>query len=568
MIPLRTRTRLAAPRWSRSSASSSTSASTSSCSRASDRRDDVDHASAFEHAAIPCEVVDGRPLTVDELRATYDFGDDDRVRRGLSLEPRRCSPTRTCWLAVLYSMFLHGEPAAPRRQHAVPLGLRQQHRGPPRARAPTCSSTWRPGWWPRSPTSPSSPTAPSRVVGASGAIAGVMGAYLVWFPNVPILTAFFFVIILSGRSRPSGCSASGSCSQFFINPNAGVAWVAHVGGFVFGVLVGARPAGRRRTRCDPAVADVREPLPLSELGGRPGRPGRRPRRPGRGSTGRSSAAGDPGEHEGEAGAERAGRSAPSVDGPVADHGVGTVADAGPGQGGHRRVGLAGDHRRRRRRPSATAARIAPPPGIGPVGRRVGGVVVRADQAGAARTRRGRPGSALVVEGAGEADDHGVGGAVVDHRRRPGPRAPRRRRGRRTPGRVVPGSSSEAAACGRGEDVARRRGCRRPASLASWSPRRTDELLVTNRTRSPAARSRATASAAPGGRSSASQITPSRSRSHVTAAQLSPTRSGLQNAALRAARSAGRERLLALAPARTPPAWRRGRWPPSCSPATC
>jgi membrane associated rhomboid family serine protease len=27
-------------------------------------------------------------------------------------------------------------------------------------------------------------------------------------------------------------------SQFFVNPNEGVAWMAHVGGFVFGVLVG------------------------------------------------------------------------------------------------------------------------------------------------------------------------------------------------------------------------------------------------------------------------------------------------------------------------------------------
>jgi membrane associated rhomboid family serine protease len=34
--------------------------------------------------------------------------------------------------------------------------------------------------------------------------------------------------------------------QFFVNPNEGVAWMAHVGGFVFGALV-AVVIGRRRT---------------------------------------------------------------------------------------------------------------------------------------------------------------------------------------------------------------------------------------------------------------------------------------------------------------------------------
>ncbi len=60
----------------------------------------------------------------------------------------------------------------------------------------------------------------------------------------------------------------------------------------------------------------------------------------------------------------------------------------------------------------------------------------------------------------------------------------------------------------------RPGCRRPASLASTSATGADELLVTNTTRCPAARNRPTAPAAPGIGLSASQTTPSRSRTTV------------------------------------------------------
>ena len=88
------------------------------------------------------------------------------------------------------------------------------------------------------------------VVGASGAIAGVMGAYLVWFPNAPIRTLFIVLLHPLPRDpRPSGCSAFWFVLQFFTGPDSGVAWVAHVGGFVFGVLVGlAGPPSPRAPR--------------------------------------------------------------------------------------------------------------------------------------------------------------------------------------------------------------------------------------------------------------------------------------------------------------------------------
>jgi membrane associated rhomboid family serine protease len=93
------------------------------------------------------------------------------------------------------------------------------------------------------------------MIGASGAIAAVMGAYLVWFPNVRIRTLFFFIIVLFRDIQAKWLLLFWFVSQFFtaVNPNSGVAWMAHVGGFVFGLAFGwifrsprdvARPALR------------------------------------------------------------------------------------------------------------------------------------------------------------------------------------------------------------------------------------------------------------------------------------------------------------------------------------
>jgi len=91
------------------------------------------------------------------------------------------------------------------------------------------------------------------MIGASGAIAGVLGAYLVLFPRARIRTlifilrfvrftvlpavvvlGFWFVLqIFSGLASISAASAEGT------------AWFAHIGGFVTGLLVGFIARTRR-----------------------------------------------------------------------------------------------------------------------------------------------------------------------------------------------------------------------------------------------------------------------------------------------------------------------------------
>ncbi len=88
------------------------------------------------------------------------------------------------------------------------------------------------------------PTSTVPMIGASGAVAGVLGAYLILFPNsriaslVPIffiftlveIPAFIFLIFWFISQLYSGLFAlQGSAG--------GVAWWAHVGGFVFGLFI-------------------------------------------------------------------------------------------------------------------------------------------------------------------------------------------------------------------------------------------------------------------------------------------------------------------------------------------
>ncbi len=92
-------------------------------------------------------------------------------------------------------------------------------------------------------------------VGASGAIAGVLGAYLVLLPQARVLTAFFFILIFL-REIPAVLFLGIFLFQLWdggwaiLHPQAGggVAFFAHVGGFVFGALTVYLVAVRRPLR--------------------------------------------------------------------------------------------------------------------------------------------------------------------------------------------------------------------------------------------------------------------------------------------------------------------------------
>jgi membrane associated rhomboid family serine protease len=97
-------------------------------------------------------------------------------------------------------------------------------------------------------------------IGASGAIAGVLGAYLVLFPKARVTTLipiFFFITV---RELPavfilgfwfvlqffSGVGSLGAAQN-----TGGVAYFAHIGGFICGMILVALLGGMRRRREPP-----------------------------------------------------------------------------------------------------------------------------------------------------------------------------------------------------------------------------------------------------------------------------------------------------------------------------
>jgi membrane associated rhomboid family serine protease len=102
-----------------------------------------------------------------------------------------------------------------------------------------------------------SPWSPVPTVGASGAIAGVLGAYAVLYPRARVITlvpiVFFFQIVALPALLVLGFwfvvqFFTGAWSLGGGGGGGGVAWWAHIGGFLFGMGVALFLRGERRSR--------------------------------------------------------------------------------------------------------------------------------------------------------------------------------------------------------------------------------------------------------------------------------------------------------------------------------
>src|SRR5262249_40599973 len=102
----------------------------------------------------------------------------------------------------------------------------------------------------------SNPHATVPAIGAGGAISGGLGAYLIMFPKARVVTGIPVGVFLRLAELPalgvvgmwfvlqlfSGAASLGAANA---EESGGVAWWAHIGGFVFGMIVGV--FFRRRT---------------------------------------------------------------------------------------------------------------------------------------------------------------------------------------------------------------------------------------------------------------------------------------------------------------------------------
>jgi len=190
----------------------------------------------LENAAIPCEIEQGRPLDVAEVEATFVAGDT----QACGIDGGSSAPfdaDKNVWLSMVTSIFLHGslvhiagnllflwvfannvEDVMGKLGFAV-FYVVGGVAGTLAHVALDVGST-------------------VPVVGASGAIAAVMGAYLVLFPFARVRTLIIMLLFVVIDVPAVFLLVFWFVLQFFTDPNEGVAWAAHVGGFVFGMLVG------------------------------------------------------------------------------------------------------------------------------------------------------------------------------------------------------------------------------------------------------------------------------------------------------------------------------------------
>lgn len=188
-------------------------------------------------AAIPQEVMHGKRLA-DTPAATLD--QEGRVFG--EFEGQRC-PHKSVWLSILSSMFFHGGflHIAGNMLFLFIFGNNVEDR---LGRGRFAVFYFLCGLAATFAQSVVSPSSVVPMIGASGAIAGVLGAYILMFPRARVRTLIFFffitvidipaVVLLGLWFVMQVFQGVGSVAG---RAGGGVAYMAHVGGFVAGMAL-------------------------------------------------------------------------------------------------------------------------------------------------------------------------------------------------------------------------------------------------------------------------------------------------------------------------------------------
>jgi membrane associated rhomboid family serine protease len=177
----------------------------------------------YEQAAIACELTTGEALTLREARTRQCVNNDTG---------EQLFPDKNVWLAGFVSMFLHGSifHIAGNMWFLWVFGNNVEEAYGTIGYlilylVAGIVATAAFVFFNSDATDP--------LIGASGAIAGVLGAYLVLFPRHRVLTLLFVFFVPIPALFFLGFWF---LSQFAV-AEVGIAWEAHVGGFVLGAAV-------------------------------------------------------------------------------------------------------------------------------------------------------------------------------------------------------------------------------------------------------------------------------------------------------------------------------------------
>jgi membrane associated rhomboid family serine protease len=184
----------------------------------------------YQYAAIPCEVTHGEPLSeelvVECENAAVPGGDDEPI-----------FPDKQPYLAVLYSMFFHGS-ILHLGGNMLFLWIFGNNIEDRFGKVPYLAFYLVTGFAAAAAHILTEPDSIIPVVGASGAIAGVMGSYLVFFPRARVLTIIPLFIFIQFVYLPAYVVLVAWFGlQFLTNVDSGVAVMAHIGGFVAGAAI-------------------------------------------------------------------------------------------------------------------------------------------------------------------------------------------------------------------------------------------------------------------------------------------------------------------------------------------
>ena len=201
----------------------------------------------YQAASIPCEITTGEPLSIDEVR-----GGTCRV------DGQPVFPDKNIWFSILASIFFHGSIG-----HLISnlwvLVIFGNNVEDAFGHAAYLVFYLASGLAASAAHIILRPESTLPVVGASGAIAGVMGAYAVLFPGArvtAIIPPFFFWPFALPALLFLGIWF---LSQFLLSgAETAIAWEAHVAGFAFGAVVAL--LGRRWLRRHSTATLTHHPL--------------------------------------------------------------------------------------------------------------------------------------------------------------------------------------------------------------------------------------------------------------------------------------------------------------------